>query len=339
MKPDRNVAVYGAYGHTGRFVVAELCRRGWTPLLCGRDAGRLDALAADFPALERRPASIGDPASLDSAFAGASAVINCAGPFLDTAAPVLDAALRTRIHYLDLAAEQRAVLDTFERDAEAKAAGTTVIPAMAFYGGLADLLASAALHDWRDANRIDVAVALDNWHPTIGTRLTGQRNHGRRLVVADGELGFLADPPPAREWVFPAPFGREDMVGLPLSEIITISRHVDCPEVHAWMNIAPLLDLRDPGTPPPLATDASGRSAQRFAVDVRVHKDGQVRRAVAQGRDIYALSAPLVVEALERIVDGRISAAGVVVAGEAFDARDFLASLARAQGDFSVIVD
>ena len=63
-----------------------------------------------------------------------------------------------------------------------------------------------------------------------------------------------------------------------------------------------------------------------------------MRRAVAQGRDIYALSAPLVVEALERIVDGRISAAGVVVAGQAFYARDFLASLARAYDGLDVVV-
>jgi hypothetical protein len=158
-------------------------------------------------------------------------------------------------------------------------------------------------------------------------------------VVAGGKPGFLADPPPAREWIFPAPFGREEVVAMPLSEIITISRHVACPEVHSWMNLAPLQDLRDPATPPPVATDARGRSAQRFAVDVRVRKGGQVRRAVAQGRDIYALSAPLVVEALERIVDGRSSATGVVVAGQAFDARDFLASLVRAYDDFELVVE
>lgn len=38
MTSNRVLTVYGAYGHTGRFVVAELRKRGWTPILSGRDA-------------------------------------------------------------------------------------------------------------------------------------------------------------------------------------------------------------------------------------------------------------------------------------------------------------
>ena len=330
MTPARRVAVYGAYGHTGRFVVAELLARGWIPVASGRDATKLDALAAAFPGLECRQASIEDPASLDRALAGTIAVINCAGPFLDTAPPLLDAALRARIHYLDMAAEQRAALATFGRDADAHAAGITAIPAMAFYGGLADLLATAALGDWPDADAIDIAVALDSWHPTLGTRRTGERNHYTRLVVTGGELRDLANPPPTREWTFPAPFGSQDTVELPLSEIVVLSRHIASQHIHSWMTMAPLQDLRNPATPPPQAADASGRSAQRFVLDVQVRKGQQVRRATAQGRDIYAVSAPLVVEALERIVDGRAKATGVLAPGHAFDARDFLAALCPA---------
>ena len=157
---SRRIAVYGAYGHTGRFVLAELRRRGFVPVACGRDAARLRELAATT-GVEVRVAATDDPAALDAAFAGTAAVLHCAGPFLDTAAPVLDAALRARISYLDVAAEQRAVVDTLTRDAEAKAAGVTVLPAMAFYGGLADLLASAALDGAADADAVDIAIALN----------------------------------------------------------------------------------------------------------------------------------------------------------------------------------
>jgi short subunit dehydrogenase-like uncharacterized protein len=322
------VVVFGAYGHTGRFVVAELCARGWTPILSGRDADKLALLGNAFPGLEQRAASVEDPASLDRALDGAMGVINCAGPFIDTAAPVIEAALRARIHYLDVCAEQPAALDVFARFADAaNVAGVTVMPAMAFYGGLADLLATAALGDWPDADAIDIAVALDSWHPTAGTRVTGARNHGRRRVVSKGTLEFLAEPPPSREWAFPAPFGTQQVIALPLSEIVTISRHVRCAEVHSYMNLAPLKDLRDPQTPPPMATDADGRSSQIFAVDTVLHRRGQTRRATAHGRDIYAVTAPLVVEAMQRIGAGRSKATGVVAPGAAFDARDFLGSL------------
>jgi len=325
---NHTVAVFGAYGHTGRFVVAELCRRGWTPVLCGRDADRIAALAAQFAELDAHVASIDDPQSLDRAFHGVAAVINCAGPFLDTALPVIDAALRAGIHYLDLSAEQQAVIDVADRYAgAAKQAGVAVVPAMAFYGGLADLLATAALGDWPDADAIDIAIALDSWHPTAGTRLTGARNRFRRLVVENGSLQPLADPAPTRDWTFPAPFGAQSMVALPFSEIVTLSRHVRCREVHSYMNLAPLGDLRDPATPAPVPSDADGRSAQVFAIDIELGRNGDMRRATVHGRDIYAISAPLIVEATQRLVDGRSTVRGVVSPGAAFGAREFLAAL------------
>ncbi|MEK8225739.1 NAD(P)H-binding protein [Oerskovia sp. M15] len=78
MRPGRNVAVFGANGHTGRFVVAELCERGYAPLLLGRDKDKLMALTQERSGLEARQATVDDPASLDRALDGADAVINCA---------------------------------------------------------------------------------------------------------------------------------------------------------------------------------------------------------------------------------------------------------------------
>ncbi|MGB3268434.1 MAG: saccharopine dehydrogenase NADP-binding domain-containing protein, partial [Rhodanobacter sp.] len=276
---------------------------------------------------ELRVASTDDPAALDAAFAGTAAVLHCAGPFLDTAAPVLDAALRARIHYLDVAAEQQAVVDTLARDAEAKAAGVTVVPAMAFYGGLADLLASAALGGATEADAVDIAVALDGWHPTRGTRLTGERNHYPRTYIEHDRRRTVPDPAPLRETDFPAPFGRLQTVLLPLSEAIVLPHHIACRNLHAWMNLAPLRDLRDPATPAPVAADDSGRSAQRFVVEVQVQRDHRNVRATAGGRDIYVVTAPLLVEALQRILDGRVRGSGALAPGQAFDARDFLAAL------------
>jgi len=331
MNTGRVVTVFGAYGHTGRFVVSELLARGWTPILSGRDGEKLNRLGAAHRGLDVRPASIESKASLDHALDGAAAVINCAGPFLDTAGAMIEAALRARIHYLDVTAEQAAARAAFERFAEAaREAGVIVIPAMAFYGGLGDLLATAAMGDWDEADEISIGVALDSWKPTLGTRLTGRRNVGPRFVFSNGKLAHLTDPPPKRTWDFPAPFGTQDVVALGFSEIITISQHLRTPEVHAFMNLPPIRDVRDPDTPPPTASDESGRSSQIFLVDVVARRGGEERRAVARGRDIYAITAPIVVEATERLVAGRAKTTGVMAAGEAFEARDFLESLCPA---------
>lgn len=324
----RTVAVIGAYGHTGRFVVAELLRRGATPLLVGRDREKLEALHVLAPGAPVRVASTGEAASLDCALDGASAVVNCAGPFLDTALPVAEAALRAGIPYLDVAAEQAvsaALFDTY--DDRARQAGVVIAPSLAFYGGLGDLLATAALGDWPDADEITLAYGLDSWHPTDGTRRTGESNAGQHLVYTGGELRPFDYSQEAFPWDFPEPLGTQDASAFATADQVTLPRHVRTPEVRAVMNLAPLHDIRADETPAPVPADADGRSAQTFLVEAVVRRGDDTRRAVAGGRDIYAVTAPLVVEALERLLDGRGAKAGVRAAGEAFDAADFLRAL------------
>lgn len=336
MIENRIVTVFGAYGHTGRFVVKELRKRGFTPILSGRDAAKLNEVGNAHPGSEVRVATVDDPASLDRALSGAVAVINCAGPFIDTAGPFIDAALRASIHYLDVAAEQDAVLAVFERFASAaRDAGVVVAPAMGFYGGLGDLLATAAMSEWDAADEICIAIALDSWKPTRGTRLTGQRNPGQRFVFSNNRLE-RADPPPACKWNFPAPFGEQDVVGLSLSETITISRHLQTPEIRAYINLAPITDIRDPNTPPPTAADESGRSSQIFVMEAIARRGRAERRAVVRGRDIYAITAPIVVGATHRVVNGLAKRTGVVAAGEAFAAKAFLTSLSSTHLSFEM---
>lgn len=333
MTSNRTVTVYGAYGHTGRFVVSELRKRGWTPILSGRDADKLKTLGAAHHGLDIRPASVDVPASLDRALVGAAAVINCAGPFARTAAPVIEAALRARIPYLDIAAEIEANVDTFEQyAAPAHVAGIVIVPAMAFYGGLGDLLATAAMGDWPEADEICIAYALSSWKPTLGTRATSQvskqRRDGRRIVFTNRRMEFRTDDAPVLDWTFPAPFGTQAVVGeFTTADSVTIPRHLRATEILTYMTLAAVKDLSTPDLSPPVALDESGRSSQTFLVEVVARSGGVERRAVASGRDIYAITAPLVVEAAERVVSGRAQMKGVVAAGEVFDARDFLRSL------------
>jgi len=276
-----------------------------------------------------RRASCDEPDALDEALRGTCAVINCAGPFLDTAPALIETALRAGIHYFDISAEQRSVrqsLATYHD--EARQRGTVVLPAMAFYGGLADLLATEVTHGAGSVERIEVGVALDYWHPTLGTRNTGDRNTARRLVVADGRLAPLPRPAPAKDWRFPAPFGMQSVVAVPLSEVVTIHRHLAAASVCGYMNPAPLRDLEDPRTSTPAASDPSGRSSQRFVMDVHAVSDGRRGRIAVAGRDIYAVTAPIVVEACARVLEDPPAAGGAYAPAELFDAHDFLAALA-----------
>lgn len=333
MGTGQRVLVFGAYGHTGRFVVAELRDRGFVPVLSGRDADKLRELAASHEGLEVRPATVDDADSLDRALAGAAAVINAAGPFATTAAPLIEAALRAGIPYVDVAAEIEANVDTFARYADrARAEGAVIVPAMAFYGGLGDLLATAALGDWTAADEVHIAYGLSSWHPTAGTRTAGavsrERRDSRRVLYTNGRLEYRDDEAPALKWDFPDPMGRRAVIGeFTMADAVTITSHLPVPEVRGYMTVEAVRDLAAADTPEPAPVDDSGRSAQTFLLDVVVRSGAEERRAVARGRDIYAVSAPLAVEAVERILTGRTRTTGVASAGELFDADDFLRAL------------
>ncbi|WP_338640962.1 saccharopine dehydrogenase family protein [Burkholderia pyrrocinia] len=340
MDDRTTVAVYGATGHTGRFVVAELARRGVGAIRIGRDAAQL-AESGTSDAAPSHVAAIDDPAALDAALRGADAVINCAGPYLDTALPLADAALRAGIPYLDLTAEQPSVLALAEQvDARARAAGVTVVPAAAFYGGLADLLVTAVVDQRMPIDRVDIATGLDSWHPTRGTRVTGERNRAVRLVQKDGKPTPVPSTTRERVWPFPAPTGSVDVTLLPFSEVMTLSRHLRIDTIESWLATLALRDVRDAATPPPVPTDTLGRSAQQFAMDAIVVQGGTTHRVTASGRDIYAVSAPIIVEAAVRLMTGKsVVSGGVRSLGELFDARDFLAALDTVAVSFGTTTD
>ena len=312
------VTVFGAYGHTGQFVVRELARRGFVPIPAGRDADRLRALGHDY-----RVASAGDPSSLDRALAGAAAVVNCAGPFASTAAPVISAALRAGIPYVDVAAEIEANVDTFARFGDAP---VPVVPAMAFFGGLGDLLVTAAMGEWTTADEAHIAYGLSSWHPTAGTLAAGavsrERRAGRRVRYTGGRLEYHQDEMPVLDWDFPAPLGRRRALGeFTMADVVTVPSHLSVPEVRTYMTTEAARDLAAAAAAPPEV------SAQTFTVDVVVRSGDTRRRIVAGGEDVYAVSAPLAVEAVQRLLDGRARTTGAAAAGRMFDAADFLSAL------------
>lgn len=318
------VAVFGAAGHTGRLVVAELDRRGIATIAITRTSANL---SPDQRVLHRQ-ASVEDSHSLDGALEGAAAVINCAGPFLDTADAVANAALRSRIHYLDVTAEQQSARTTLETfDLAARQANIAIVPSMSFYGGFADLLATTAMADWDHADTIDVMIGLDSWHPTRGTRITGEKNTAQRIVIAGGRLAPVSSPRSEKNWDFGNPLGLQSMVETPFSEIVLISQHIRTAELHTWLNRLALDDIHNPTTPAPVAADDTGRSTQRFIVEAVVTRDNLERRIVARGRDIYAFSATLVCEAVERLLQGKFSRAGAQPPAVLFNPKEILNAL------------
>ena len=83
----RSWMLYGAAGHTGALIAQHAHQHGHRPLLAGRSAPAIAALAGELD-LPHRALALDDPAALSAALAEVDLVLNAAGPFLHTAAPL-----------------------------------------------------------------------------------------------------------------------------------------------------------------------------------------------------------------------------------------------------------
>ena len=152
--------IYGANGYTGRLIVARALARGLRPVVSGRNATEIAALARET-GLESRPASLDDPAALDVAMAGCGAVIHSAGPFSHTSRAMVDACMRNRVHYLDITGEITVfeTLASKPRSSEAAGAGVMLLPGAGFDVVPSDCLAAHLHRRLPDATRLTLAFS------------------------------------------------------------------------------------------------------------------------------------------------------------------------------------
>src|SRR5262245_58541934 len=72
--------IYGANGYTGALIARASVARGHRPVLAGRNADALEALARELN-LQHRVFALDDPAAVRNGIRNAGLVLNCAGPF------------------------------------------------------------------------------------------------------------------------------------------------------------------------------------------------------------------------------------------------------------------
>ena len=124
-----NWMIYGANGYTGALIAREAARRGLRPILAGRSASAVAALAREL-GLESRIFGVGDASA--APLQGVDLVLHCAGPFSATAAPMMTACAAARAHYLDITGEVAVFELAQARAAEARAAGVVFCSGVGF---------------------------------------------------------------------------------------------------------------------------------------------------------------------------------------------------------------
>ena len=207
--------IYGANGYTGELIAREAVRRGLLPALGGRNEAAVAALAQEL-ALPHRAFALDDCGVLARELAGAGTVLHCAGPFVRTSRPMVDACLAVGVNYLDITGEIPVFESILARDAEARMAGVVLLPGIGFDVVPTDCLALALKERMPDATQLDLAFVAEGGGWSRGTVATmieslphtgAMRRNGRIIPLPLASDSMEIDLPIGRRTVMSIAWG------------------------------------------------------------------------------------------------------------------------------------
>lgn len=297
--------IYGAAGYTGRMISTNARAHGLDFVIAGRakDESRLDLLATEL-GVEYRLFSTDDRAAVEAAMNDIGVLLNCAGPFMHTAEPLMRACLAAGIHYLDIAAEMDSYRLAETLDAQARAAGVMLLPGS---GGSVAMLGSLAGHA---AKRVTAPTRL-----SIALHVTGGFSRGSAISASENVTtetlrridGALVGRHAGDVRAFD--FGNGPAVSFPvtLPDLITIWRATGIPNIETFVHVSdgafPEGDLAQmPDGPSP-----EQREANRYQASVEVEGEGgTVARSVLDTVNGYTFTTIAAAEAARRVVGGEV---------------------------------
>ena len=309
--------LYGANGYTGTLVARLAAARGERPVLAGRSAERVAALAREL-GLQARRFTLDDPDAIRRGLQGVSAVAHCAGPFSATAGPMARACINAGLHYLDITGE----IDVFEElhglAGRARAAGSVLLPGAGFDVVPTDCLAALLAEALPGAGRLDLAF-MAHGGPSPGTAKTavqGMRHGGRARidgVITEVPFGWRmirADFPSGPRTVVSVPWG-DVSTAYYSTGIGTITTYTAVPaaalrasqvlRLNRLLRLGPVLRLAQAAAARAAGPDERRRTRSGSEVWGRASDGDRAVHATLRTPNAYALTADSVVRAITRL--------------------------------------
>jgi short subunit dehydrogenase-like uncharacterized protein len=304
MSNAKSWVLYGAAGYTGALIAQHAQECGHRPVLAGRNATAVTALAEklDLPHLTLR---LDDATELAAALAGVDLVLNVAGPFLNTAAPLAEACINAGAHYLDISNELQVFRALYDLHQRAEAADITIIPGVGFGVVATNCLALYVSNAVGGAQHLEVATRAATAQAGPGVAVTRQENlpYGGWLREK-GQLRSLELGTGITTLTFPD--GPSPIMPVPTGDLEAAFQATDAPNIIAYTAIAAPAVVDggksdvEPGGP---------QTYRSFGWARGTNADGTTAQAWLQTGESYAFTAAASIRAVEEALAGSLRGA------------------------------
>jgi len=341
--------LYGASGYTGTMIAERAVALGHRPILGGRSPVALEALATRL-GVPYRVIDLGDRDATAAGLRDVSLVCNAAGPFENTSGPLMQAALKERCHYVDIANEIPVFQMAQAADAAAQAAGIALIPGVGFGVTVSNCLTRFVSSLMPDAVNLDCASVAYVAHRGAGVLKTAIG-----LIIQGGvvrRLGQLTSWPLGTGAIQIAfPDGDRTLTPIPTGDLEAAYWMTGIPNVTIYSADLPVTPVARIGFA--IARQGLKRPGIRRFVERRIerktqnvtllpettnqHSYGWARASNAAGETVeawlqlgegYAATAALAVRAVERLVASDLK--GAFTPAAAFGA-DFILEIGEVE--------
>lgn len=270
--------LYGANGYTGELIAREAVRRGMKPLLAGRSRKPIEKLGAELGC----PSAVfplDDHTSLVRAVSAAEAVLHCAGPFSDTARPMMQACLATHVHYFDITGEIPVFELAHSVHEKAERAGVTLCPGVGFDVVPTDCLAVKLKAALPDATHL--ALGFDSRSGmSKGTAKTSVASAAEgSMLRRDGQL--VTVPLASQQRRIDFGNGERQAVGIPWGDVSTAYFSTGIPNIEVFTATSAdrLKQMGRANMLRPLLRQGWVQRLARFNIDRRLQPPTEAQRA------------------------------------------------------------
>jgi short subunit dehydrogenase-like uncharacterized protein len=295
----KKLMIYGATGYMGRMAAKYAAAQGLDIVVAGRDQDILRTLAAQLNVPYRvfMPDTL-SPETLD----GVAVLLNCAGPFAQTASALMQACINAGADYLDITAEIK-VYELAERlGTEAAESGVMLLPGAGWDVVPTDCLAVHVARRVKAPQSIKIALQVAGSMSRGSARSVSEIIGAGLLARIDGAL---VATPAAQPRSFDFGEGPEVCAPLSFGDLITSWHSTGIPNISMFVHFAGDAIPEDISTLPE-GPDAQQREAHRArAVAEVTGSDGAVARSVIETVNGYTYTPLVAVEAARRVLAGK----------------------------------